>query len=130
MPRISLDLTEQEDLSLERHCEKHQRTKREVLRQYVQSLTPAEQELPIGWYNNDGKIGGEYRGYRVILLPREEGFEGYAVNMRTGKYLMFHTNTTLEIALWIPTLNTAHSELANVSHAVEKIETAIDNELD
>ncbi len=115
-------LNAKDHLILSAYCRRTHRSREDVVGEYVQSLTPAEQELPIGWYNNDGKIGGEYRGYRVILLPREEGFEGYAVNMRTGKYLMFHTNTTLEIALWISTLNTAH--------AVEMIERGIDNELD
>jgi hypothetical protein len=52
------------------------------------------------------------------LRRRSEGFDGYACNILTGKYLLFQG----EISLWV----TASSSL----NAIKKTQALIDDELD
>jgi len=121
MSRISVRFSDNEDIILANYCKKNRRTKNDVIRELVRSLATAEQQLPDGWQESEfnGKVVGEYRGYRIRIYPLAQGFEGVAYDIETKGYLPL---CSVDIPIWIP-----HD---NIGLAISRMKDLIDQELD
>jgi group I intron endonuclease len=119
--KLSIRFSDDEDIILGNYCKKHRRTKNDVIREFVRSLAKEEQELPDGWHESEynGKVVGEYRGYRIRIYPLAQGFEGVAYNIETKEYL---PSCSVSIPIWIPQ--------DNIGLAISRMEDLIDQELD